>query len=203
MKILPVMARPIGLSQAELCALLEYEPSTGVLTWRARRKDLFSSDKSWRTWNTRFAGVAAGTIKQSAGKEYVQVRVLGRCYPAHRLIWTMLHGGIPDSMVIDHVNGDGTDNRLSNIRSVTHQENQQNMVLRKDNETGVPGVRWVPARKKWYAKITVNKLVIHLGCFETPEEAASARYIAQRQAGFHPLHGLPLCERRRLHEATS
>lgn len=183
------MARPITLSQAELCAMLEYEPDTGLLRWKAKSLRGGSSDARTLAWNTRLAGSVAGTRKLSPGKEYTQVSLQGRFYHAHRLIWVMLHGSIDDTLVIDHINGVGRDNRLVNLRLVEHSENQQNITMRRDNKTGVMGVRWNPEKRKWEAKITSRRVVTFLGYYDLFEDAVAARRAAQKQYGFHRNHG--------------
>lgn len=186
----PIMAKPIGLSQADLRALFEYEPETGFLRWKERDRVMFNADKCWRTWNSRFAGAIAGTKKQSAGKQYIQVSLDGRVYPSHRLIWVFLHGSIDETLVIDHVNGVGTDNRLANLRLVAHSENQKNITMRRDNKTGVMGVRWEPDKRKWHAQISADRVRTFLGYFDSFEEAVAVRRLSEKQNGFHQFHGL-------------
>lgn len=184
------MARPISLSQADLCAMLEYEPDTGLLRWKLKPLLGGSSDAHTKAWNSTRSGVVAGTRKLSPGKEYTQVRVKGRFYHAHRLIWVIVHGSIDDTLVIDHINGDGRDNRLANLRLVEHAENQKNITMRRDNRTGVMGVRWNPEKRKWEAKITSGGVITFLGYHDSFEDAVAARRISEKQHGFHQYHGL-------------
>ena len=77
-----------------------------------------------------------------------------------------------DSKMTDHRNHCGLDNRESNIRACTNQQNQGNSKVRKDNSSGYKGVCWFPIRKKWEAAIKDNGKRIYLGNFDTKEEAA-------------------------------
>lgn len=92
----------------------------------------------------------------------------------HRLIMNAEKG-----TEIDHVNGDGLDNRRSNLRPVTHRQNHQNLGVRVDSGTGVRGVEWRKDKKCWRAYIRVNGRNKHLGHFydlaSATEAARSAR----------------------------
>jgi hypothetical protein len=68
---------------------------------------------------------------------------------------------------IDHINGDKTDNRISNLRSVTKQQNQHNRKTAK-------GYCWSKNNKKWVSKIKLNNKTIHLGYYDNEEDARSA-----------------------------
>jgi len=82
----------------------------------------------------------------------------------------------PKGMVVDHINGDSLDNRKENLRVCTHQENQMNRRINKDNTSGYKGVYYDAKNKKnsWYAKIMFNYKLIHIGYYKTKEEAARA-----------------------------
>lgn len=75
---------------------------------------------------------------------------------------------------VDHINGNGLDNRRSNLRICNHSENQRNGKKYKNNTTGYKGVSWHKQHKKYYAKIRVNNKDIFLGLFLNPEDAARA-----------------------------
>ena len=72
-------------------------------------------------------------------KGYRHLRVGNTFKLAHRLIWEHVHGPIPAGMSIDHINGDRADNRISNLRLVTHQENIRHRDERKRQKKS-PGV---------------------------------------------------------------
>ena len=160
-------------SQKELRELLKYDPETGRLFWKARQT-------GWSGFNTRFAGKEAFTAIDSGGYRIgslLQVR-----HRAHRVIWKLVYGTDPEQ--IDHENGDRQDNRLTNLRAVTDQENKKNSKRRSDNRSGVVGVG-THSDGKFRARIGTE----HLGLFETLEEATVARRAAELNHNYHQNHG--------------
>lgn len=73
---------------------------------------------------------------------------------------------------VDHINGDGLDNRIENLRICTHGQNMSNRKLHKNNTSGYKGVNW--EREKWRATIYKNGKKISLGCFHDILDAAMA-----------------------------
>ena len=113
----------------------------------------------------------------------MQIRVDGAGYRAHRLAWLYMTSEWPTD-VIDHINGDGTDNRWSNIRAATKGQNQCNRRMSRNNTSGRQGVYYRQHRGSWAAEIWFNDKKQYLGTFATKEEAVAARAAAERQ-----LHG--------------
>ncbi len=72
---------------------------------------------------------------------------------------------------IDHINGNGLDNRKGNLRFCTHQQNLRNQTPRKNCSSKYRGVSWSKAGKKWRAYITYNSRQVHLGYFFSEIEA--------------------------------
>lgn len=170
--------------------LLRYEPETGKLFWLPRGPEWFiqqrrSAEASAETWNARFAGREAFTCVQ---KGYLTGRIFAAPYRAHRVIWAIMTGEWPPEHV-DHVNHDRSDNRWVNLRSVTNSENHQNMALRRDNSSGCAGVAWDRRRNCWRARIHVGGHDIHLGYFQTRDEAFAERTAAVLRHGYHENHG--------------
>jgi hypothetical protein len=171
--------------------LLRYETDTGKLYWRERTPDMFSDQKHsaehiCNAWNSRFSGKEAFTATDSHG--YKHGGLLGRQHLAHRAIWAMLHDEWPSGQ-IDHINGIRTDNRASNLRGVTNQENSANRKLPKNNKSGQIGVLFRHQLQKWQAVIRVNGTLISLGVFVQKTDAILARKKAEAKYGFHPNHG--------------
>lgn len=100
----------------------------------------------------------------------LQVKVDGALHYVHRVIYLMHHGWLPE--FIDHINRDFTDNRIENLRPATRAENNRNASIRKDNTSGVKGVRL--HRNRWEARLTVDNKQHHIGCFSTKEAAEAA-----------------------------
>jgi HNH endonuclease len=132
-------------------------------------------------------GEVAGSLhRDRKGKAYWQVRINGKIYLAHRLIWLLVHKAWPENQ-IDHIDGSGLNNRIENLRDVTNAENQKNAKKRKDNTSGHVGV----CRRfgKWVAHIQVSGRKIHLGLFTNRDEAVAARKAAEVKYNFHENHG--------------
>ena len=85
----------------------------------------------------------------------------------------------PDDMMVDHINHNPLDNRKSNLRIVTNQQNSMNKGLQSNNTSGYPGVYWSKTENKWYARIKVNGEIIYLGYFGNKEAAIEARKQAE------------------------
>ena len=118
---------------------------------------------------------------------YIRIWLRGRQYLAHRLAWLYVHGEWPDC--IDHINHNNKDNRISNLRGVTRQENLKNKLKYKNNKSGVSGVHWASAANKWRARIVVNKKALHLGYFDDVDEASDIIDKARIKHKFHENHG--------------
>jgi hypothetical protein len=155
-------------TQAEILALLDYCPIRGVLTWRRR-------DAARPEWNSRYAGKYAGTPHNMG---YVSVRIYGVRYLAHRIIWVLLHGSPPDG-VIDHINGDRSDNRPDNLRDVTSEENCWNTHARA--QCGYKGVRFHSHNRSFQARITHRGRERHIGYYPSAEAASEAYQDAARR----------------------
>ena len=165
--------------------LLDYDPATGVLVWRHRSRDHFSSLRSCNSWNGKHSGNLAGTVNNHG---YFRVRLFGRNYGAHRIAWLITNGAWPAGQ-IDHINGITSDNRLVNLRCVTSQENGRNAKRKSNNTSGITGVYWRKPHGKWCAAICVGEKKKHLGYFTNIFDAACARKSAELEHGFHPNHG--------------
>lgn len=175
----------------ELCRqLLRYEPETGKLFWRKRTAAMLLRhgirDSGFiRQWHGRFAGKEA---LASLHDGYRVGRIFNTMMRAHRVIWAIIHGEWPTDD-IDHINGDRSDNRISNLRAVVRRTNCRNVSLRSNNTSGCVGVSWSKSKNRWAAQIGVEGRVIPLGRFKIYEDAVTARKAAERRFGFHPNHG--------------
>lgn len=147
-----------------LKSILRYTKGDGIFRWRVKHS---------RKVNV---GAPAGGI-DCAG--YVVIGINGKTYYGHRLAWFYVHGEWPKQ--IDHRNGDRSDNRWSNLRAATHQQNILNAKKARNNTSGYKGVSWHKAAGKWSAYITLDGKKKHLGLHPT-SEAAHAAYMAAAKA---------------------
>ena len=125
-------------------------------------------------------GQEAGTFCEDG---YRYIRVDRKKYLAHRIAWKLLYGEDPEE--IDHINGNRSDNRITNLRSVSRLENMRNRKRASHNTSGVTGVCWYKNRSKWRAYISEELL----GDFDKFEDAVAARKQAEKEYGYHPNHG--------------
>lgn len=164
---------------------LFYNPDTGVLTWNHRPREHFKTDALYKIFISKCAGKVAGWVTSFG---YINIRINGRAYKAHRLAWLLSNGKWPDNF-IDHINGDRADNRLCNLRDVDKFQNAQNIARPSNNTLGFIGVAKVSKGVGYRAQIFFRGESIHLDRFLTIEEAVEAREKAQIELGFHENHG--------------
>lgn len=157
---------------SELRRLFKYDPETGAVTRlvvtsnRVRIGDIVGSKK------TTHRG------KNYAG-QYLQVRVNSKLMYVHRIAYSLMTGEhIPNGVYIDHVNGDGTDNRWANMRLATRSQNMANIVRKTARQTNLPkGVQWHDRDKLYVARLG-NRAI---GYFKDVSKAAAAYNAAARE----------------------
>ena len=150
------------LTQDRLKELLNYDPETGVFTWRVCRYCVQ-------------AGETAGYLNPNG---YIYIKIDGKDYRLHRLVWLYVHGIIPKQQ-LDHINGNRSDNRLVNLRVVTNKQNCENRKQQANNTSGYRGVHWNASANKWVARIRHHGKRHHVGVFDTAEEAGRAAKAAR------------------------
>jgi len=164
------MSDKIILTAEYVRSILNYNPDTGIFTWRPRPLDHFKSEMACKTWNSRFSGKTAGSINNNG---YVNIVINYVQTRGHVLAWLYEHGSWPKKK-LDHINGIKSDNRICNLRLATDSQNDYNSKIPKNNKSGYKGVHPEKRTGKWYSQIQVNKKRICLGTFDTPEEARAA-----------------------------
>lgn len=164
---------PTNLTQAVLKKFFVYNPITGEFTRR-----LFSG-------TCGKIGDVVGTLNNQG---YLVLGLNNKTYLLHRLVWLYMYGFLPKEE-IDHIDHNRTNNALSNLRLVNSLGNKQNASLSKNNKTGHNGVALHKPTGKYRAYIMINKKQIHLGLFETLQEAIDARKQADISYNFHKNHG--------------
>lgn len=161
--------------------LIDYNPETGALIWRERTGHHFSQGERAahhraNQFNSTFAGKEAFGIGPDG---YRKGRLLNRPVRAHRVAFAHYYGRWPTE--VDHINRDRSDNRITNLREVTHRENSINRGVQSNNTSGVAGVTWSKSKMKWTAHIKHNGRQKHLGTFSCFEDAKLARTFAEER----------------------
>ena len=149
---------------------------TGDLVWKKRDVKFFehihdARGPQWfcNVWNGKFAGREALPHITSSGYKYG--RVLGKYTMAHRVVWALCHGSWP-IMFVDHINGDKADNRISNLRLATRQQNTANSIQKVSTSSRYKGVSWCKRSGKWSSGITVSGRRKFLGYYDNENDAA-------------------------------
>jgi HNH endonuclease/AP2 domain len=122
------------------------------------------------------------TGKEAGGLDAKGYRVLtlyGKKYKVHRIVFAMSKGVWPVHG-LDHINGIKNDNRIENLREATVTQNQYNVGTSKANTTGIKGVTFYKRTGKWRASIRAFNKLLHLGYFNSAQEAALKRAAAEK-----------------------
>lgn len=135
-------AKPLraGVSADRIREVLDYNPETGAFTWRhvPGRKN-------------SYAGKDAGSLAIFAGgKPYLSIRVDDILYLSHRLAWVHFHGVWPTAGV-DHIDGNGLNNAITNLREATQAQNLLNRIHQSNSESGLKGIS--KHGNKWRVRI--------------------------------------------------
>lgn len=163
-------------SQTYLLECLEYFPESGLLFWKIRPQQHFSTPRGWKVFNGSFSGKQAFT---TINLGYYQGGLDGKTYQAHRIIWKMVTA--VDPVDVDHIDHCGTNNKWANLRNATRGQNNINSLLRK-------GVHFIPRTGRWRARLTIDYKPFHIGYFSTEADALAARkeYAKQHFGDFVP-----------------
>jgi hypothetical protein len=165
----------MDLTQTYIKECLDYNPETGTFFWRVRPLSHFKDLRRQRIFNRMYAGKACGNLSE---EQYLIIGISGVVYKAHRLAWLYVHGYMPTEW-LDHINRNRSDNRICNLRIASPALNAQNASIRKDNKSGVQGVSWHKATKKWVVQISKQGKTTHVGLFESIKDAVAAREQAE------------------------
>lgn len=152
-------------SREFLSEWLDFDPDTGFFRWKKQPR------RCCRPMVGRIAGTRTerGYIALKPGN--------GGVYAAHRLAWVWMHGAIPEGLYIDHIDGDPTNNAISNLRLATARQNQHNK--KRNHHTKLKGVKFETSpshrsQNKWRSSIMVEGTRIDLGSHGSAEEAHNA-----------------------------
>ena len=159
---------PVKLTQKYLRSRLHYNENTGIFRWR-----------------DSLAGKKAGSSK---GCSYERISINGIRYLSHRLAWFYVYGLWPITL-LDHKDGNGLNNKISNLRLSSDSLNQKNAKKSSLNKSGVTGVFWWKRDSLWQATIQSEGNKHFLGRFNDFFEACCVRKSAEISFGFDPNHG--------------
>lgn len=126
------------LTYERLKEVVNYDPETGIFTWKIKLN------------NNLVVGSIAGTLTT---RRHIRLTIDGNHCQAHRLAWLYVYGEWPEGDV-DHINNIRTDNRIENLRLATKSQNGMNCKVAEDNKSGVKGVCWDQRLKRWRAYVT-------------------------------------------------
>jgi hypothetical protein len=142
------------LTQEYLKSILDYNLDTGVFTWKVNKAKRIK------------IGDIAGWLSDG----YKKIEINDKQYTAHRLAWLYVNGEMPKDL-IDHIDNDRSNNKISNLRESTHQTNSENYKTPKTNKSGVKNVSWYKSLNKWVVSISVRKTKKTIGYFDDLEFA--------------------------------
>ena len=164
-----------NISPKRLRELLNYDEGSGKLFWLPRPLDTFASEAAGKQWNVKYAGKEAFTSDNGDG--YKNGSISYKVYKAHRVIFAMITGEWP-ACDIDHINGDRSDNRITNLRKATRMENCHNRKRMVKGKSGIKGVQKT-RYNTWQSGIAINGERIHIGTFACIAKAVKARLDAE------------------------
>lgn len=142
------------LTKERLNELLKYDPVTGLFTRKVARP-----------------GFAKGSISGSLKKDgCIHIKIDGKMYLAHRLVFLLETGSFPKEMV-DHIDGNRSNNARSNLREATRAENSRNSKVRVTNILGIKGVGFHKVTGKYIVQLRIGGRQVHLGLYEDIELA--------------------------------
>jgi len=142
----------MNVTKESVSKMFEYRG--GNLYWKIDRKKVKTGQKAGR--------------QKSNG--YCEVRFNGKLHGTHRLIFMMFHGYMPG--IVDHIDGNPSNNLIENLREATHKENIRNSKIPKDNTSGFKGVTKNKGDTKWTAQCVVDGKRHYLGQYADIHDAA-------------------------------
>ena len=164
--------RPLDFDEVDSC--LRYESETGDFYWKVSQGRVKAGDR-------------AGRLLCSG---YIQIKLYGLGYRAHRLAVLLHTGDDPGDQEINHRNQDKTDNRIQNLEVLNHADHSRKQPKRRDCSSGCTGVSWDKTNQKWQVHISINGKQTTIGCFVDFDEAVKCRKAAEIEHGYFEEHGM-------------
>ena len=166
------------IAYEEACRIFRYDRVSGKLFWKIK------------PYQNKQCDGEICCIHQSHRNSYYIVRYKKKNYKVHRIIWLMEYGEFPQPprQFIDHIDGDGLNNRIENLKRVTVEENRRNSKKSSINTSGYTGVS--SFRNKWRTDISIDGKKIYLGLFDNSKEASIVVEKARKEYGkYSERHG--------------
>lgn len=140
---------------------IRYEQETGLMYWKINASRYIK------------AGKILGHVNQAG---YRKVKFFGTTYMQHRLAWYLHYKTDPKSMLIDHIDGNKSNNKIANLRLADYSQNRINTGIRSNNKTGVIGVHFCKKRKRYTAVVSANGKRVYQKYFDSLQAASKARF---------------------------
>lgn len=134
--------------------MLHYDPNDGLFWWKQPR-------------HGRQISKPVGVMDDLG---YKRIMIDGKQYLAHRLAWLHVNGYWPEN-IIDHIDGNPRNNSIGNLRQCNYSQSNCNTKTRRDNLSGVKGVRWHKKAKKYNVRVCINGVRRSMGLFSDLEFA--------------------------------
>lgn len=129
-------------------------------------QEFFNTRYLYQEDGTLISKITNKPVGQPNSEGYIRLRITGKEYRAHRVIWIMFNGELKEEELIDHIDGNRSNNRIENLRTATRQQNNVNSIAKTKKSLLPKGV--IVARNKFRARIYFNKTWINLGNFDKP-----------------------------------
>ena len=163
-------------------SLLHYDKETGFLYWKERP----ATCKQNNIFNSKFKNKKVGSVKlgHRSKTEYLTTKIGDKYYAVHRIIFFLNYGYMPEQ--VDHIDHNGLNNKLDNLRASNNKDNSRNLPMQKSNKSGYIGVNWHKSAKKWQARANdKNGKRIDLGRYDNIEDAISVRKKYEKEFGYY------------------
>lgn len=131
-----------------------YDKNTGLVTYKKLPKN--------------FKRKRIGDVVGSISHGYIRTEINNKTYAMHNIVWLIHYGHFPNQ-VIDHINGNKSDNRIENLRDCSRRDNSNNLEMHRLGH--LPGTSFSKQHKKWASYINFKNKKIHLKLCKTQKEA--------------------------------
>lgn len=153
------------LTQERIRELFEYRED-GNLVWKIKKA-------------RANAGDVAGCEVMCNGVLYKQVKVDAKSHKLHRLVFAWHYGFMP--AYVDHIDRDGLNNRVENLREATQSQNMQNCKMKSSNTSSARNVYWHARACRWFVRLTIDGKTKNFGTYKNLEEASVVAHRAREQ----------------------